>query len=67
MYKIISANGVFYSEDLNAEYIDEISNAKSEVIDELISQGNPVVLVNSISDFEYTFATKVKRLEDGED
>ena len=62
MYQIVENNGEFYSIKLDTEYVDELTEKQADVIDELISRGKPVVLVNRIEDFEFTFATKVKKL-----
>ncbi len=62
MYQIVENDGEFYSTQLDVEYIDELVEAQTDLIDELILQGKPVVLVNRIEDFEFTFATKVKQL-----
>ena len=66
MYQIVENNGDFYSTNLDVEYTDELSQEQSDVIDELVLRGKPVILVNRIEDFEFTFATKVKKLHDGE-
>jgi hypothetical protein len=66
MYQIVENNGDFYSTNLDVEYTDELSQEQSDVIDELVLRGKPVILVNRIEDFEFTFATKVKQLQDGE-
>ena len=64
MYYITEANGEFYSTDLEVEFVDELSEEQTEIIDELLSQGKPVVLVNNLDDFKFTFATKVKSLNE---
>ncbi len=62
MYQIVENDGEFYSTQLDVEYIDELVEAQTDLIDELLIQGKPVVLVNKVEDFEFTFATKVIQL-----
>ena len=65
MFYITESNGDFYSTDLEVEYIDELSEEQTDIIDDLLAEGKPVVLVNRIDDFKFTFATKVKELVNG--